>query len=93
MVYISAPAPTIKAADLSLTALARGRALAEGPCPVWAAGGASHMPAFADVIPSYIERVTVLVDDNDTGRAGVEGLAIRLCRDIEARLTPLWRRS
>jgi hypothetical protein len=51
------------------------------------------MPAFADVIPSYIERVTVLVDDNDTGRAGVEGLAIRLCRDIEARLTPLWRRS
>jgi hypothetical protein len=54
----------------------------------WAAGGASRMPTLAGLIPSYIECVTILVDDDDAGRVNSHKLADRLRdRDIEVRLT------
>ena len=34
----------------------------------WAAGSASFMPALADAVPSYIEVVHVLLDDDAAGR-------------------------
>jgi hypothetical protein len=55
----------------------------------WATGGASRMPALADVIPAYIEVVTILVDDNEAGRTNASQLAARLfARGIQVRLTP-----
>ena len=33
----------------------------------WAAGGATFMPALATCVPSYVECVTVVVDNDDTG--------------------------
>ena len=44
----------------------------------WAAGAASRLPALADAIPSYIESVTILVDDDDAGRRHAGDLAERL---------------
>jgi hypothetical protein len=41
----------------------------------WAAGGAGRMPALAKAVPPYIESVTILVDDNEAGRKGSDGLA------------------
>jgi hypothetical protein len=56
----------------------------------WAAGSASRMPALADAVPSYIEGVTILVDDNDAGHKGSLALAGRLyARGIEVLLTPV----
>ena len=37
-----------------------------------------RMPALADVIPAYIEVVTILVDDNEAGRINANKLAARL---------------
>jgi hypothetical protein len=34
----------------------------------WAAGAASRLPALAAALPSYIECVTVMVDDDPDGR-------------------------
>ena len=45
----------------------------------WAAGSASRMPALAAVIPSYIECVTVVADDDRDGRRHSAVLADRLC--------------
>jgi hypothetical protein len=45
---------------------------------VWAAGSASRLPALADVVPRYIEAVTITVDDDDVGRANADALAGRL---------------
>jgi hypothetical protein len=54
----------------------------------WAAGGASRMSALADLIPSYIECVTILVDEDAAGRINSNKLADRLRnRDLEVRLT------
>jgi Toprim domain len=54
----------------------------------WAAGSAMRLPALAGLIPSYIECVTILVDDDDAGRVNSHKLADRLRdRDIEVRLT------
>jgi CHC2 zinc finger/Toprim domain len=54
----------------------------------WAAGGANRMPALADLIPAYIECVTILVDDNEAGRVNSHKLVARLRdRKIEIRLT------
>jgi hypothetical protein len=48
----------------------------------WASGGASSLPALA--VPSYIEVVTIVVDDNAAGRDGAARLAERLdARGIE----------
>jgi Toprim domain len=56
----------------------------------WAAGSATRMPPLADVVPDYIECVTIAADDDDTGRSNAEELARRLGdRGIEARVTPL----
>jgi Toprim domain len=55
----------------------------------WAAGGANRMPALADRVPSYVESVTILVDDNDAGRRGSEDLARRLhARGVEVLMLP-----
>jgi hypothetical protein len=48
---------------------------------VWAAGSAGFMPAFAPLIPDYIEAVTIYAHDDDTGRSN----AIDLARAIKAR--------
>jgi hypothetical protein len=54
----------------------------------WAAGTATRLPALAGLIPSYIECVTILVDDDDAGRTNSHELMARLRdRDIEVRLT------
>lgn len=51
----------------------------------WATGGASRMPAIAETVPTYCECVTVIGDDNDTGRKNAGELAARLrARGIEA---------
>jgi len=41
----------------------------------WAAGSASRLPALADAIPSYIDCVSIVVDDDSAGREGARGLA------------------
>jgi hypothetical protein len=50
----------------------------------WVSGGSTFLPELADHVPSYIECVTIIVDDNDAGRRGSAGLAERLdVRGIE----------
>ncbi len=46
----------------------------------WAAGCASRLPALADVVPAWINCVTIIVDPDDAGRKYAVGLAERLCR-------------
>jgi CHC2-type zinc finger protein/Toprim domain-containing protein len=54
----------------------------------WAAGTATRLPALADLIPSYIECVTIMVDDDDAGRTNSRKLMARLRdRNIGVRLT------
>ena len=45
---------------------------------VWAAGSASRLSALADAVPSYIEAVTLLVDDDKDGRRHATELRERL---------------
>ena len=45
---------------------------------VWAAGSAPFMPALADAVPSYIEHVTIIADDDHAGQRGSQGLALLL---------------
>jgi hypothetical protein len=45
---------------------------------VWVAGCADRMPALAGLVPSYIECITVVVDDDATGRRNSDDLARRL---------------
>jgi hypothetical protein len=55
----------------------------------WASGGADRMPPLADKVPSWIESATILVDGNDAGRRGSEGLARRLhARGVEVLMLP-----
>jgi len=44
----------------------------------WASGGAGRLPGLANLVPSFIECVTVIVDDNDAGRKHSSELADRL---------------
>ena len=54
---------------------------------VWAAGSASFMPALSQVVPKYIEVVTICSHGDDAGRRGSESLAHELAgRGIEVRL-------
>jgi hypothetical protein len=54
---------------------------------VWAAASAGRMPGLAALVPSYIESVTILVDDNEAGRSCSHALAAALhARDIEVLL-------
>ena len=53
----------------------------------WAAGSASRLPKLADVVPSYIESVTVLVDDDDAGNNNAKQLITKLYdRGFEVRV-------
>jgi hypothetical protein len=54
---------------------------------VWAAGSASNMPVLADRVPSYIETVSVITDDDRDGRRYADELCRRLlaARSIEVR--------
>jgi hypothetical protein len=45
---------------------------------VWAAGAASFLPALAAAVPSWVECVTVVVDDDDAGRSNSNSLAAHL---------------
>jgi hypothetical protein len=44
----------------------------------WAAGNAGRLPRLADMIPSYIEAVTIYAHPDPDGQAGALGLAERL---------------
>jgi hypothetical protein len=60
----------------------------------WAAGSASRMPALADALPSWIECVTALVDDDVDGRRFAGELADRIrARGVEIRqvIANRWR--
>jgi hypothetical protein len=46
----------------------------------WAAGAASFMPALAAAVPSWIESITVMVDDDDAGRFNADALGEGLIR-------------
>jgi hypothetical protein len=59
---------------------------------VWAAGSAPFLPALAPAVPTYVETVTIIVDDDPAGRRNADDLARALDeeRGIEVRLvTPL----
>ena len=49
----------------------------------WAAGGATRMPTLAVAVPKYCECVTVIGDDNATGRKNAGELAA--LRELNAR--------
>jgi hypothetical protein len=52
----------------------------------WAAGAAGRLPALAAAVPSYIEAVSVVQDNDPAGRKGAEELVDGLRpRGIEAR--------
>lgn len=46
----------------------------------WAAGGASRLPALAVAVPSYVEAVTIIADDDAAGRKGADAAAQALDR-------------
>jgi hypothetical protein len=53
----------------------------------WAAGSASRLPKLADIVPSYIESVTVIVDDDDAGNNNAKQLVTKLYdRGFEVRV-------
>jgi Toprim domain len=57
----------------------------------WASGGAGRLPALADKVPSYIEHVAVMADDDKVGRDGANKLGSLLQRrriDVDLLLTP-----
>jgi Toprim domain len=65
----------------SLTAhLASGRG-------AWAAGSANRLSALGDVVPSYVESVIVVVDDDDAGKSNAKQLIRKLFdRGFEVRV-------
>jgi hypothetical protein len=57
----------------------------------WASGGAGRLPALADKVPSFIEHVTIMTDDDNVGRKGANELGSLLQRrsiEVELLLTP-----
>jgi Toprim domain len=44
----------------------------------WAAAGAGRMARMAEMVPIYIDQVTVIADDNEVGLKGAMGLSARL---------------
>jgi hypothetical protein len=59
---------------------------ATGLC-TWAAGSASRLPTLADAVPSWVETVTILADDDRDGRRHASALATNLSkRNVEIRL-------
>jgi hypothetical protein len=62
---------------------------ATGLC-AWAAGSASRMPALAHAVPSWVEAITILADDDANGRRHAATLVDRLKeRNAEIRLIVL----
>ena len=64
-------------------------------CGVWAAGSASRLHALADVVPPYIDCVTIAADDDDVGRVEANKLdeLLRLRgMHVEMRLPTVTRR-
>jgi hypothetical protein len=58
----------------------------------WAAGAAARLPALAPAVPSFVEAVTILVDDDDAGWRFSGELAARLdARGMEVTRTVLPR--
>jgi hypothetical protein len=58
----------------------------------WAAGAAGRMPALAEVIPRYVEAITIFAHNDEAGRRGTHGLIknIRtISNDIEIRVEGL----
>jgi hypothetical protein len=54
---------------------------------VWAAGSASRLPSLAAIVPSYVESVTISVDDDPAGRRHSAALEEALLeRGFEVRL-------
>jgi Toprim domain len=52
---------------------------------VWVAGAANRMPALAESVPAWIDRVTVYADNDSAGRQGARELVRRLrARNISA---------
>jgi hypothetical protein len=53
----------------------------------WAAGSAGRLPALGDVVPSYVESVIVVVDDDDAGKSNAKQLIRKLFdRGFEVRV-------
>jgi hypothetical protein len=50
---------------------------------VWAAGCGSRMPPLADLVPSYVECVTIYAHADDTGQKGARKLALALADRVE----------
>jgi hypothetical protein len=60
----------------------------------WAAGSASRMPGIADAIPTWIDCVTIVADDDFAGRRRAAELANRLAArriDTSITLPGIWR--
>jgi len=56
----------------------------------WAAGSAGRMPRLANAVPTYIEAVTIIADNDQAGQRGAHELASRLrARGIDAILSIL----
>jgi hypothetical protein len=55
---------------------------------VWVAGTAGRMPALAEIVPAYIDCITIVGHRDVAGERGAVGLAEKLkARGIETRLT------
>jgi Toprim domain len=93
MVGHSKGSPIVLAAPNDLLSLAITEGIEDGlsvhletGLGVWAAGSASRMPALADVVPTYIDCVTVIADDDEDGRRHAAELVSRLqSKKIETR--------
>jgi hypothetical protein len=61
----------------------------------WAAGSAPFLPHLADSVPTWVECITIVVDDDNAGRRKSDELATLLeTRGFEVRLfVPAWARS
>jgi hypothetical protein len=93
MIGYSAGSPIVLASPNDLLGLAITEGIEDGlsvhestGLGVWAAGSASRMAALAPAVPSYIETLTVVADDDPDGRGGAADLAARAAtRGMEAR--------
>lgn len=60
----------------------------------WAAGSAALMPTLANVVPNYVEAVTVVFDGDEAGRRNAAALSERLeARGIDTRLVACWSKA